>query len=172
MADGFARGLQPVLQPIEAAHHEAVLRLNHDDVQYLSPLDGRRLDDLLARSCFSRVLLAGDEAVGFVLVFGPGAGYDSENYRWFEAHHERFWYLDRIVVAPSLRRRGAGSLVYDTVEAEVVAAGMERLCCEVNLLPRNDASLAFHLARGYGEVGQLGSEAAGKLVSLLEKELA
>jgi uncharacterized protein len=34
-------------------------------------------------------------------------------------------------------------------------------------VPRNDASLAFHRARGYVEVGQLGDE--DHLVSLLEK---
>jgi uncharacterized protein len=40
----------------------------------------------------------------------------------------------------------------------------------VNLVPRNDASLAFHARRGYEEVGRLGDDA--HLVSLMEKPLA
>jgi predicted GNAT superfamily acetyltransferase len=40
---------------------------------------------------------------------------------------------------------------------------------EVNLVPRNDVSLAFHDRRGYVEVGRLGDHA--HLVSLMEKHL-
>ena len=54
------------------------------------------------------------------------------------------------------RRQGLGGFVYD--ELEKVAAPYTRLSLEVNLVPRNDASLAFHEARGYIEVGRLGDE--------------
>jgi predicted GNAT superfamily acetyltransferase len=57
--------------------------------------------------------------------------------------------------------------VYDEVEA--VAKRHRRLALEVNLVPRNDASLAFHERRGFAEVGRLGD--ANHLVSLMEKEL-
>jgi predicted GNAT superfamily acetyltransferase len=104
---------------------------------------------------------------GFVVTFAPGTAYDSENYRWFTGRHERFYYLDRIVLHDDFRRRGLGSFVYD--EMERVAAPYTRLCLEVNLLPRNDASLAFHDRRGYREVGRLGDDE--HLVSLMEKSL-
>jgi predicted GNAT superfamily acetyltransferase len=39
----------------------------------------------------------------------------------------------------------------------------------VNLVPRNDASLAFHARRGYVEVGRLGED--DHVVSLMEKSL-
>ena len=42
-----------------------------------------------------------------------------------------------------------------------------RMALEVNLVPRNDASLAFHQRRGYVEVGRIGDEE--HLVSLMEK---
>ncbi len=103
---------------------------------------------------------------GFVVTFGPGTAYDSENYRWFTARHaDGFYYLDRIVLHEDFRRRGLGGFVYDEVEA--VARRHGRMALEVNLVPRNDASLAFHRARGYVEVGRLGDDE--HLVSLMEK---
>jgi uncharacterized protein len=44
-----------------------------------------------------------------------------------------------------------------------------RMTLEVNLVPRNEASLAFHERRGYAEVGRLGDQE--HLVSLMEKPL-
>jgi predicted GNAT superfamily acetyltransferase len=52
---------------------------------------------------------------------------------------------------------------------ERTAAGHGRMCLEVNLIPRNDASLAFHASRGYIELGRLGDDE--HLVSLMEKPL-
>jgi predicted GNAT superfamily acetyltransferase len=57
--------------------------------------------------------------------------------------------------------------VYDEVEA--VAATRGRMALEVNLVPPNPASMAFHLRRGYVEVGRLGD--ADHLVVLLTKDL-
>jgi predicted GNAT superfamily acetyltransferase len=106
---------------------------------------------------------------GFVITFAPGSSYDSENYRWFAERHDRnFYYLDRIVLDSKHRRRGLGSFVYD--ELEHVARRYGRLALEVNLVPRNDISLAFHDRRGYVEVGRIGDEA--HLVSLKAKKLS
>jgi predicted GNAT superfamily acetyltransferase len=103
---------------------------------------------------------------GLVFNFAPGTPYDSENYRWFaERHTSGFYYLDRIVLHESVRRQGLGTFVYDEIER--VAARHGRLALEVNLVPRNDASLAFHAARGYVEVGTLGDQT--HLVALMEK---
>ncbi len=82
----------------------------------------------------------------------------------------RFYYLDRIVLHESLRRRGLGGLVYDDLERTAAPHG--RLTLEVNLVPRNDASLAFHGSRGYVEVGRLGDpDGDGHLVAMMEKPL-
>ena len=53
---------------------------------------------------------------------------------------------------------------------ESAAAVFERMVCEVNVLPVNDASLAFHRSRGYVEVGRL-RHGPDKVVALLSKEL-
>ena len=145
-----------------------VLDLNEAHVELLAPMDEVRLRHLhdLAHQ-FAVVDVAGRFG-GFVVTFAPGAGYDSENYRWFEERYgDGFFYLDRVVVDPSLRRQGVAGRVYDLVEA--VAAPYGLLALEVNLVPRNDASLAFHAARGYVEVGRLGDD--DHLVSLQTKPL-
>jgi predicted GNAT superfamily acetyltransferase len=53
---------------------------------------------------------------------------------------------------------------------EALAVPLGRLVCEVNLEPRNDASIAFHDARGYVEVGKLADD-TGRVTSMLAKEL-
>jgi predicted GNAT superfamily acetyltransferase len=54
---------------------------------------------------------------------------------------------------------------------EAAAAPFGRMVCDVNIAPRNDASLAFHAARGYREVGRL-AHGSAKTVALMSKELA
>ncbi len=146
----------------------AVLALNAAEVEMLAPMDEARFHELRGLAHRFDVVEVDGGFGGFVVTFAPGSAYDSENYRWFSDRHAAgFYYLDRCVLVPEQRRRGLGSRVYDEVEA--VAATWGRLTLEVNLVPRNDASLAFHAARAYVEVGRLGD--ATHLVSLMEKVL-
>ena len=46
----------------------------------------------------------------------------------------------------------------------------ERMVCDVNIEPRNDASLAFHAARGY-ERSASSAHGEAKTVALMSKEL-
>ncbi len=154
------------LRPVAGPDLERVLSLNEAEVEMLAPMDEARFHRLRELADRFDVVEADGEFAGFVITFGPGSAYDSENYRWFQARHgERFYYLDRFVLTAAHRRRGLGRRVYDDLEA--VAATYGRMALEVNLVPRNDVSLAFHAARGYAEVGRLGG--ADHLVSLMEK---
>ena len=158
----------PKLRPITPRDHAHVLALNEANVEALAPMDEQRLGEIHRLADRFDVLEEDGDFAGFVVTFAAGAPYDSENYRWFSERHDRdFYYLDRIVLAGPHRRRGLGTFVYDTVEATARPYG--RLALEVNLVPRNDASLAFHDRRGYVEVGRLGDE--GHLVALMEKRL-
>lgn len=159
----------PKLRRIRPADHAEVLALNQANVVKLAPMDEARLRQLDGWADRFDVIDVDGEFGGFVVTFAPGSAYDSENYRWFAERHDRsFYYLDRIVLADSHRRQGLGTFVYD--ELERVARRYGRLALEVNLVPRNDGSLAFHDRRGYVEVGRLGD--AAHLVSLMEKELS
>lgn len=158
----------PLLRRIRDEDVEDVIALNHRNVEALAPMDADRLHELEAVADRFDVVEVDGEFGGFVVTFAAGTAYDSDNYRWFtDRHTDRFYYLDRIVLDDRFRRRGLGMFVYDEVEA--VAAKHGRLTLEVNLVPRNEGSLAFHQRRGFVEVGRLGDE--HHLVSLMEKDL-
>jgi len=156
------------LRPYDERDAAVVLALNQSNLDGVGPLDSDRLGWLVGMASHS--LVADDNGViaGFALVFGPRTDYDSTNYGWFVQRLDDFGYLDRIVVAPSHRRRGIGGLLYDAAEAGSRTRG--RLACEVYVEPPNVASLAFHAARGYTEVGRL-PQANGKTCTMLVKEL-
>lgn len=157
--------MSALLRPITPADHAAVLAWNHDNVELLAPLDAARLEQLLGWADAASVITHDGNDVGFVITFAAGTAYDSANYRWFSERHQRFLYLDRIVIDSSVRRAGVASRVYDAIQAQAADLG-EVLCLEVNLDPPNDPSLAFHARRGFVEVGQ--QEAGGHRVSLQE----
>jgi predicted GNAT superfamily acetyltransferase len=157
----------PLLRPLQDTDIPAVLALNERNVEALAPMDEPRLRQLRGLAERFDVVEFDGTFAGFVITFAPGTSYDSENYAWFSERHEDFSYLDRIVLHEDMRRRGLGTFVYDEVETAAKARG--RLALEVNLVPRNDASLAFHAQRGFAEVGRLGDDQ--HLVSLMEKEL-
>jgi predicted GNAT superfamily acetyltransferase len=147
---------------------DRVLALNEASVEHLAPLDAAGFERLLGWSAYARVVEHDGLVVAFTFVLEPGQPYASENYGWFSARYDDFWYLDRIVVDASMRRQGVASVVYGDVEAEAAARGWPVLL-EVNLVPPNDGSLAFHAQRGYVEVGRLTSGGATKTVSLQAK---
>ena len=154
----------------DIADHDVplVLDLNERNVELLAPLDAARLDQLSTWAHRAQVIEVAGEPAGFVITIPAGTDYDSPNYRWFSAlYGSSFHYLDRIVFEDRFRRRGLGSAVYDMIEADASTAG--RLALEVNAEPPNPASLAFHAARGFAEVGRLGG--AGKAVAMLAKDL-
>jgi predicted GNAT superfamily acetyltransferase len=155
------------LRPLRDTDVADVLALNDANVTNLAAMDEAKLHELRNIADRFDVLDVDGGFGGFVITFAQGAPYDSDNYRWFGARHRRFYYLDRIVLHESFRRRRLGTFVYDEIER--VAAPYGLLALEVNLVPRNDASLAFHAGRGYVEVGRLGDEQ--HLVSLMEKGL-
>jgi predicted GNAT superfamily acetyltransferase len=157
----------PDLRPLRDTDVADVLTLNERNVAALAPMDEPRLQELRGLADRFDVLDVDGVFAGFVVTFGPGTTYDSENYRWFSSRHRQFYYLDRIVLHEEFRRRGLGGFVYDEIER--VAAPYQRLTLEVNVEPRNEASLAFHAARGYVEVGRLGED--GHVVALMEKPL-
>ena len=143
-----------LLRPITPADHAAVLAINARHVAMLSPLDEARLAWLLGLAAHGSVIEVEDpdgldqQVAGFVLAFAPGTPYDSENYRWFSQRYDDFLYLDRIAIDPAFRRRGLATAAYDELEA---LAG-PRMVLEVN--DDNATSLAFHLGRGYADVGR------------------
>jgi uncharacterized protein len=155
-----------------AADLPAVAALNEAEVPRLGSLGEAGLRAHLPRCDVALVAEtvggATDRSLaGFVLALAPGRDYASENYRFFAARGTDFLYVDRIAVGPSFRRRGIAGALYDAVEVAARAQGRAEVTCEVNLRPRNDASLAFHAARGFVEVGQQDTSGGTLRVALL-----
>jgi uncharacterized protein len=157
----------PDLRPLRDEDVAAVLALNEANVEMLAPLDEEGLRRLQRFADRFDVLDVDGEFAGFVVTMTAGREYDSPYYGWFSENVDGFYYLDRIVLSPAHRRLGLGGFVYN--EMERAATPYRRMCLEVNLIPRNDASLAFHASRGYVELGRLGDDE--HLVSLMEKPL-
>jgi|SRR5690554_1873110 len=140
-----------------------LLQLNNGAVPAVNELDETALKDLLAEAELAVVAARGEDLSGFLLAFGPGASYQSSNYRWFDARFPDFLYIDRIVIAPQRRGRGIGRRLY---EAAFAHAKVRPLCCEVNLRPPNERSLSFHRALGFQQLAEEESH-DGKLVAML-----
>ncbi len=144
----------------------AALALNNANVPELNELDAPEIARLVDHSEVALTAEVDGTFAGFCIVFAPGAPYQSLNYQWFSRTYADFVYLDRIAVDPAFRRYGIGRACY----AEIVERTTGRfplLTCEVNLRPRNDASLAFHHSVGFREVGQQETDGGAKTVSLL-----
>jgi predicted GNAT superfamily acetyltransferase len=89
---------------------------------------------------------------------------------WFRNRFDRFLYVDRIVVDPAARGRGVARALYGHAFAEARAAGRPRVVAEVNRVPPNPGSDAFHERLGFAQVG-IAALPGGKIVLYLERRL-
>ena len=156
------------IRPATPADFEAILRLNQEWEHFTSPLDRARLARLHAQAVYHRVHECDGQVVAFLLAFGPGADYDSPNYRYFEDVGDDFIYIDRIVVGHAQQRSGLGEALYDDVLGFARDHGAVRLTCEVDLEPLNVGSDRFHARRGFVEVATQRVADGRKRVSLRE----
>lgn len=159
------------LRDVRRKDAPAITLLNSAAVPNVNALGEDALYALAEAAVYARVAAAGDEVLGMMLAFGPGADYASPNYRWFDGRYDSYLYVDRIVVAESARGAGIGKRLYEdlTAFAEERAAG--HLACEVNERPANPGSMRFHLNLGFTTVGRQETEGGTKSVALMVKKL-
>lgn len=115
---------------------------------------------------YHRVVECDGQVVAFLLALREGADYDSLNYRWFAAAYSRFLYIDRVVVSARYQGQGLGALLYDDLFAFARAAGIDKVTCEFDVEPPNEASRKFHAQCGFQEVGTQKVADGRKRVSL------
>lgn len=149
---------------------DAALALNNASLPELNELDRSELARLVGLSDVALCADVDEVFAGFCIVFAPGLDYRSLNYQWFSSNYQNFAYLDRIAVDPGFRRYGIGRGFYTELQ-ERLRPRFPVLCCEVNVRPRNDASLTFHQSVGFREVAQQDTDGGNKTVSLLELRL-
>ena len=110
--------------------------------------------------------------LGFVLAMLPLRDYASENYRYFVNRGDSFLYVDRIVVDAEIRGVGLGRLLYGHAFGLARAAGLSEVTCEVNTMPPNPESMAFHARLGFAEVGRQATKNGTVEVALLAASVA
>ncbi|MEL6480747.1 MAG: GNAT family N-acetyltransferase [Pseudomonadota bacterium] len=154
---------------MESAAQETLRALNNANAEATSYLDQPAWRALVGASYLA---LAPDSADALLIAFGPRASYQSPNYRWFSKRYEKFLYVDRIVVSAEARGRGYARALYAALADAAVENGMERILCEVNRVPPNPGSDAFHERLGFVEVGRAHPYGDTKLVRYLALELA
>jgi len=152
--------------------YPAIVQLNDSEVQHTSPMDLDRLHHLAMLSSYLRVAVVNDEAVAFLLAMQAGAPYHNENFSWFSSRYESFLYIDRVVVKRDFQGRGIGKLLYHDVFAFAAREHIPLLVCEINTVPPNETSVAFHLRHGFSEVGSQWLDEGKKKVSMQVAGLA
>jgi predicted GNAT superfamily acetyltransferase len=158
------------LRDAPGSFRDAVLRLNALYEAETSPLDDARLVAMAKAACFAEAVPDGDGVAAVLIAFDETAAYDSPNFLWFRARFPRFLYIDRVVVAPEARGRGLARALYEELFRRALAAGHDTAVCEVNLVPPNPASDAFHARLGFEEVGR--ATVGAKTVRYLSRPLA
>jgi predicted GNAT superfamily acetyltransferase len=148
-----------------------VCALNNVFARETSLLDETETGELLRMAFYARGFEeAGGELGAFLIAFDERAEYRNANFDFFRGRRKRFVYIDRVITAEHAMRRGLARQLYEDLFVRATAAGQTVVGCEVNLLPPNPGSDAFHLRMGFVEVGAA-ELSNGKTVRYLEQML-
>ena len=130
--------LEVLDQPISDQDLNDIWSINQDNTRSRSVPNLTRMKALVDWSSHV-IVVRGEEVAEFIILMREGETYDSLNYDFFNSKDGPFLYVDRIAIKDIYRRQGLGSMLYD--ETIKIAEDLELdTCCEVNTLPRNDAS--------------------------------
>ena len=152
-----------MIRSLSAADLPDVLALNNAHAAEVNALSPEALAALVAVAAHAVVI---DGGLGFLIALDERTPAQGPNHAWFRARHCAFLYIDRVVVAAEARGRGWARRLYDDAAA---IAGARPLCCEVNIVPPNAASLAFHERLGFVACGEAADPRNGKRVRYLER---
>jgi uncharacterized protein len=136
----------------------AVLALNNAHAAEVNALTAEAMSALVGVAAQALVV---DGGLGFIVVLDERTPPQGPNHAWFLARQPRFAYVDRVVIAAEARGRGWARRFYEDVAA---TADGRPLCCEVNIVPPNEASLTFHARLGFVACGEADDARNGKRV--------
>lgn len=159
------------LRPYRPADADGARALNQANIPEVGSADAERWAWLLELADHAEVVEHDGAVVAFLVAFAEGSVYDSPNYRWYGARHERLAYVDRVAVAEDHRGTGIAHQLYESFEAWGRGRHAGVLCAEVNTLPPNPRSLRFHERLGFHPVAELEpwADEPGHLVAMVEK---
>ena len=157
--------LNPEYRDLLLTDVTSVVSLNKAVEGVTSPMDVNRFKQLFALADLKLLVEVRSNAGGFVLGMTEGTEYENGNYKWFSDRLRNFLYIDRIVVSEGCRGFGIGRQLYSRAVEWALKSGRLNLCAEMDLDPPNQASLRFHQAAGFVQIGTR-TLTSGKLVSL------
>ena len=144
--------LEVLQAPYLTSDLEEIWNINQENIPEVGDVPNvDRLKKLIDWS--SHLIVVRDNDIsGFIILMREGQNYYSLNYKFFNSQSFPFLYVDRIAIKDGHRRKGLGRMIYEkTID---IAKDLDvSTCCEVNTIPRNDPSLAFHDTFGFREVG-------------------
>jgi hypothetical protein len=157
-----------VIPPFTEDLFEKLLALNNEHAEELSYKTPDGFRELIAAASIIRGESSG---LALLVAFDEFCAYDNPNFAWLKSRFPRFIYIDRIVVDECARGRGLARKLYAELETLAREQSRERLVCEINSVPPNPSSDAFHRALGFEAVGEQTLEGSGKTVRYWAKEL-
>lgn len=159
------------IRAVTAADIDRVVEVNRANEPEVGPLDDVRIELFLDRADRFEVVEVGGKIAGVFVGLVEGLDYASPNYRWFCDRHERFAYVDRIALQPTARGLGVAASIYGGFADWARSTGRAVVCAEVNTVPPNPRSLAFHRRQGFVTVDEIAPYGGDERVAMVEKAL-
>ena len=158
--------------PAEERHSDDILALNAANVSVLAPMDRDRLLQLRGMAELFQAVEVEGKTAAFLIALREGQPYWSENYKWFSNHFPNFLYVDRIVIDGRYRKYGLGRKLYEGVFDHAKSTNVPVVTAEIDTAPvYNTASIKFHAAMGFREVGTQAVRHGTITVSLQAREV-
>lgn len=148
---------------------DTIFALNQQAGISVAAIDRPTLLQRFQCAAYFRVAESAGAVAGFLIGSDQDDDWGNAGFQWCKARHERFAYIDRIVIAQPYRGHGLGRVLY----ADMISFAEVRvptLGCQVSLEPRDNASMLFHASMGFSEMAQLATSDSGRL-AVMERSL-
>lgn len=134
-----------------------LVNLNNECVPSVDPHNATSLTKVIEFCSHTMVASQDEKPLGCVMLMREDTDYASKNYAWHNTHNDQHLYVDRIIVSEQARGLGIGRKLYEFA-IEAATADNVPLTAEVNTLPNNPQSHAFHAALGFEIAGEIEHE--------------
>ena len=146
-----------------------LLELNNAHARETSFLTPQKWQAMIANA-FAADCVGGTASL--LIAFDQDADYYSANFIWFRNRFDKFVYVDRIVVGSEHRGAGLARKLYENLFRRATDSSHDVVVCEVNRVPPNPGSDAFHASMDFIEIGQAVLADGEKTVRYLRKSLS